>query len=489
MKEASKPGNHYLAYAKDGSIIAVSQVIISLFLFLRLPILTKWMGASLFGTWSIIWVTIVLATSFVTLGLNSAVVRFLAAEKDDAKIRQGYFSAVVAVFGVGLICCLILVTCSDFFANSIFGNQKFSLFIKVSSVMIITQSINQMSIAFFRTFRQIKRYSLLLIGKATTELLFMILFLYLGWELVGIILGVLISDFLCISVSLYFIARLVGIQWPRFNDLGNYLKYGLPLVPSSAILWITNFSDRYIIGYFMDAKAVGIYTAAYTLANIVSMFMGPLQVILLPTISKSYYEGDIAETKVYLSYSWKYILVLAIPTVFGLSVLSTSLLSILTTPEFISGNIVIPLIATGILFYCLNQVCVNILYLLNKTSLILIILGIATVLNIGLNCLLIPFIGILGAGIANLLTKVSLAIISVIISFRYLKFDLNEYFIVKNIIASSLMALFIWLLGPSNQIQIIFSILLGMILYAVILIVLKGINKNEIRLLKNIVLG
>jgi O-antigen/teichoic acid export membrane protein len=355
--------------------------------------------------------------------------------------------------------------------------------------MIITQALTQIGIAFFRAFRQIKWYSLLLVGKATLELSLIVCLLMIDWKLIGIITAILTSDIVFIFIIFFLVFKQVGFEMPRFTRLMSYLRYGLPLVPSSAILWITHFSDRYIIGYFMEAKEVGIYSAAYALSNLLIIFIGPLQVTLLPTISKSYQEGDKDRTEVYLNYSWKFLIMLSIPAVFGISIMAVPLLSTLTTSEFINGNTVIPLIATGILFYSLYQVCIHIFYLVNKTSWILSILGLASVFNVGLNLLLVPRFGIVGAGVANMLANGLVAILTVYISFKYFKFDLNPGFIIKSVIASSLMALTIWFLNPSKIYQIITSILLGIIIYTVLLLVLKGIDKNEFRFLKNLVMG
>jgi len=49
----------YKGYARDIGFVAAAQIAVSLLLFVRLPILTKWLGVSLYGTWSLIWVTIV----------------------------------------------------------------------------------------------------------------------------------------------------------------------------------------------------------------------------------------------------------------------------------------------------------------------------------------------------------------------------------------------------------------------------------------------
>jgi len=122
-----------------------------------------------------------------------------------------------------------------------------------------------------------------------------------------------------------------------------------------------------------------------------------------------------------------------------------------------------------------------------KTYWVVRLLAISAILNIGLNLLLIPYLGILGAAVASLIAYLVLGILTLLVSFRYLKFDRGLSFIAKSILASAIMALAIWLLDPSGITGVIVSILLGVIIYFTIIITLKGFSKNELNLLKDLV--
>ena len=479
----------YKGYARDIGLVAGAQIAVTLLHFIRLPILTKWLGASLYGTWSLIWVIIVLITPLATLGLGMAMVRFLAAERDVDRIRERFLSVGFTVLAAGVFVSLILILCSDLFASSIIGDINSSYLVRLGSFMILTQALSQMSIAFFRTFRQMKWYSALLVTKAAAQVGLMVYLLLLGWDLRGVIVAVLASDILCIAIAFSVALRQIGFRFPRFTEMNDYLKYGLPLVPTSAMLWIMSSSDRYIIGYFMQAKDVGIYAAAYSLAHINSLFLGPLQTILLPTVSKSYDNGDMAKTRTYLKYSLKYLVMLSIPAAFGLSVLALPLLRILTTMEFTSGSMVVPFIVLGLVIFEFHRICLYIFYLVKKTYWVARLLIISAALNIGLNLLLIPHLGILGAAVATLIAYAVLGILTVVVSFRYFKFDLGFSFIMKSIMASAIMALAVWLLNPVSIIWVIISILLGVVIYSAMILALRGFNKKELSLVKDLLSG
>jgi O-antigen/teichoic acid export membrane protein len=478
----------YKGYARDIGLVIVAQVAVALLHFLKLPILTKWLGASLYGSWSLIWVTVVLVTPLAVLSLGMTLTRFLAAEKNKDKIREGFLSVVFTVFGAGVIISAILYLCSSPFASSLLGDSASASLVKLAAPMILTQALSQISIAFFRTFRQMKWYSALLALKAALQLGLMVGFLALGWELEGVIISVLASDVLCIIIALSAALKQTGFSFPRFTELKDYLKYGLPLVPNAAILWVIHSSDRYMVGYFMTAEDVGIYTAAYTLGSIFAFLISAMGMVLFPTISKSYDDGDTAKTRTYLKYSLKYLMMLAIPAAFGVSILAIPLLRLLTTSEFTSGNTVIPFVAAGLVVFSFYQVCLYIVHLVKKTYWTVRLLSIAAALNIGLNLLLIPHMGIVGAAVATLIAYGVLGILTVIVSFRYFSFDLGFSFLWKIVLASTVMAATLWLLNPSGLAGVVIAILLGIIIYSAIIFALKGFNRKELELFKQLVL-
>ncbi|MFA5400916.1 MAG: flippase [Dehalococcoidia bacterium] len=476
----------YTEYARDVGFVVMAQVLVALLNFARLPILTKWLGASLYGTWSIIWVTITLITSVASLGLGMAMVRFIAAERDRSKISEAYLSIMLTIMASGISLSLLLALFVSFSDLPVLGDINNSNTIVLASFMVLTQALGNISIAYFRTFRQMLRYAIFMVVRAAGQVGLMLCFMLAGWQLTGAVIAVLISDVLCFTAAFIITLKQTGFQFPKFTGIWTYLRYGLPLVPATVTLWIINSSDRYIIGYFMDVKNVGIYSAIYTIANIISLFLGPANALLLPTVSKSYDDGDTASTKNYFKFTLKYTLLLSVPAAFGMSVLAAPLIRILTSTEFMSGSTVLPFIASGLVIFELYSIGNHIFYLVKKTHWILWLLIITAVLNVALTLLLVPLWGIIGAGIASLIAYAVTGILTIIIGFRYFKFDLSYSFIVKSIFASVVMSLVIWLLHPYSILQVIMAIIIGAFIYLILIWLMRSFSRNELSLFKDV---
>ncbi len=322
----------------------------------------------------------------------------------------------------------------------------------VYSILTIFASIGQMSLTIF-------------------------LLVFLGYGLYGVVFSALLSCFVPLVIALGIIIKQVGFSRPSFSEMPKYLRFSLPLAPNSLIRWVTNSSDRYVVGFFLGVSSVGVYSAAYGIGNLVYLFVIPLQMILFPQLSTLHDNGEIEEVKIYISYSLKFFLLISIPSFIGLTVLSKQILVLLTTTEFAKGSSVIPLIALSAVFAGLFQIIINITLLYKKTKYNFWIQFISALFNIILNFIFIPLIGIMGAAIATLFSYIIMFTLAYLVTKKYLRFKIDIVFILKIILSSILMGVIVFLL--KEQISLPFQILGGIIIYFVLCYALKVFNKKE----------
>jgi len=211
------------------------------------------------------------------------------------------------------------------------------------------------------------------------------------------------------------------------------------------------------------------------------MFVGVLGFVLPPTVSRLYDEGRLNEVRTHLSYSLKYFLALAIPFVFGATILAEPVLRLFTTAEIAAqGYFVLPLVALSILFFGAYVVVAHILVVAKKTKVLGLIWVIAAVVNLGLNILIVPWLGILGAAVTTLVAY-SLALgIGSYYSFKEFRFNIDWRFIIKSVLASAMMSWVIWLMRPQGDLGTIIAVLAGATVYGLALLLLKGFKREEI---------
>jgi O-antigen/teichoic acid export membrane protein len=417
------------------------------------------------------------------------IVRFLSAQTEPDAIREGFYSILLFVGFTGFSASLVVFLSSDIIASTIFQDVNASYYIRIASLLILLDAITQITLFYFRIFHQVTKFALLLVFQTLGRLSLVYTLLIFGFGLYGVIMATLVVQGILFLLCIALIIQQIGFGIPKFRHLREYLHYGAPLTPNMLIRWVTDSSDRYLVGYFISLQAVGIYSASYTIGYLIQLFIAPLQLVLFPELSRLYDQNKMDIVEQYLGYSLKYFLLLTIPAVFGLSVLATPILTILTTEEFITGSVVIPFIAVASLFAGVFQIVINITLLVKKTKFNLLVHLFAASANVVLNIILIPVIGILGAAIATFVSFLLMAVSSIYVSFHYIKFELNFSFIAKSIVASSVMASILFFIHPVTTVQLLITIIIGTAIYAIMILLIRGLDWGEIMMLKRLMLG
>jgi Membrane protein involved in the export of O-antigen and teichoic acid len=467
-------------------LIGVVQLLISLNGIILLPILTKKLPIEEYGIWAQIMATIGIFPGLTMLGLSYTMVRFLPSLKNLKDIQETFYSIFFLIVFTSGTASLLFYIFSSKIASVLFDNNVYVA--KIMSLILFIECINSLFMDYLRARQRIKNYSLILSLKIIFEISIVSYLVLVGKGILGATIGLLIIKIIIFLFIYYFIISDIGIGKPKFKNIKEYLKFGLPTVPGNFSSWITNSSDRYAIGILMGTAFVGYYSPGYALGGLVGVFFAPLSFLLPATLSKSYDENNFEDVKNILSYSFKYLMAISIPATFGISLLSKPILTILTTPEIASqGYLITPFVALSTLFGGIYGIIVQILVLEKKTQSTAKIWTIAATLNLVLNFVFIPFFGIVGAAITTLIAFTISLILTIYCSFKFLIFDLNLKFLLKSVASSLLMCPIIYLLSPEGLISIIFTIGICTPVYFIFLYLLKGFNRGELKLLYGIV--
>lgn len=474
----------YRKFAKDIVIIGITNFLLALNVWVLLPLLTKTLGASAYGIWSQVDVTFQLGISVVGLGLPFALSRFLAAGDGKEKLQDGFYSLLTVVALATIACSILIIAFANYIANTLFGGA--TGIVIITGIIIFVWSLDIMFLSFFRARRQMLNYGIFMVVSRCVETGIIAYLVLNGFGLVSAVLCLAGVRAVLLVVLFFFVKNQIGIKMPHFGNVKEYLNFSLPTIPGSIASWVSSSSDRYIIGYFLGVASVGVYSAGYNLVSIILFLISVFGFVLPPTLSKLYDEGKMDELKNLLKYSLKYFLAITIPFTFGVSVLSEPILRIFSTPEIASqSHIVVPLLALSILLVGVFSIVYNTLILTMKTRTIGAICVMAAVVNIGLNIVLVPRLGIEGAALGSLLTFMLACGIGSYYSLKEIKFGIDWSFIGKSLFASIIMIMAIfWFRYPTTILSTIVVILAGAVVYGVVVFVLKGFTKQEISFLK-----
>lgn len=195
------------------------------------------------------------------------------------------------------------------------------------------------------------------------------------------------------------------------------LIIGLPLMPNFLMYWVFSSCDRLMIAKLLGNEFTGIYGVGGKIGQVSQLiytaFAGGWQYFAFSTMKDS---DQIDMTSRIFEY-------LGIIT-FGAGMLMASVndfvFQLLFTGEYQKGAIVMPYLFLAPLLLMLFQTASNQFIVIKKTWPNIFILGIGALINIGLNLILIPQIGIEGAAFATL-AGYSLSVIICLAVLQYMK--------------------------------------------------------------------
>jgi stage V sporulation protein B len=207
---------------------------------------------------------------------------------------------------------------------------------------------------------------------------------------------------------------------------------------------------------------------------------------LVPTISAAIAKRDINIAKRRIEFSILVTILIGVPCSLCMSIFSEHILNLLF-PNASSGGQILSFASWTIIFVVLIQTINGAVQGLGKVSIPVIAFAIGAGIKFFFNVTLIPIVGVIGAIISSIMSH----FVSLVICFISLRKNIDidfkiSKFIIKPILASSIMAIVVYVLYMSlyNLIQskllLIICFLIGGIIYIVLIFILKILSEEEI---------
>ena len=259
----------YKKLASNTIIFAIGTFSSKILSFLLMPFVTRMLTTADYGSADLIQQTVNVLIPIVTLQVNSAALRF---SLDKTKRKADVLTVGIRTTLLGFIVFLVfaypisLITINDF---------KLGEYIELIYIFVLISGFRQLCQQFVRGSGKVKLYAVDGIIATATTLIFTFLFLSpLKMGVTGYIFAIIASD-ACSIIFYIFAAKLYKYVRPHLFEkgiAGQMLKYCVPLIPTVILWWIINVSDRYMITFFVDSAANGLYTAASKIPNFVILF-------------------------------------------------------------------------------------------------------------------------------------------------------------------------------------------------------------------------
>lgn len=228
----------------------------------------------------------------------------------------------------------------------------------------------------------------------------------------------LLAGLLALGLAAYWLRRARPAQIlttaARFQS-SQWFKAIVPLSLTGGLMLINNETDILMLGAFAEPRDVGVYRVAAQGANMVVFFLTALEIVIAPQISRLYTEGQIGTLQRILTWNTRIVFLGALCVALMFWLAGHQILGWVFGPEFVVGYTALAILGAG---YVVKAGCGPVGPILNMTGFereTAFGAGVAAILNILLNAILIPRFGMTGAATA---TTISLLLWNVILVYR-----------------------------------------------------------------------
>lgn len=482
--------------AKGGFHLLWGLVVSTIFSSIGTIILAGLLSPGSLGLYAIALAAPNLIANFRDWGVNTAIIKYSAqyrSENNAAKIRTLFVSGFLFEIALGLSLSILSLALSGFLATTLYNRPAIAQLIQIASFSILAGALVNTATAAFTGMEKMHLNSIMLILQAIFKTVLIIGLVVLGLGTLGAIDGFAISIVISGIIGLILVYTMYKdlpnpnhVKLELIQNIKFMLKYGLP-VSIGAILagFLTQFYI-FIMAIFVTNNAlIGNYSVSANFVVLITFFATPVQTMLFPAFSKLNSEKEGETLKNVFQYSVKYSSLIVVPVTFLVMALAHPAIFTLFGAKYPQAPLYLVLQATAYLATALGNLSVgNLINGQGYTKYTLLLTAITVVIGFPLSFIMISQFGIIGLIVASVVVGFP----SLILALRFIKkhFGVSVEWgsSIRILFSSAMTGLLTYLslafLPFSSIIQLIIGVFLFVIIFVLLAVVTRAINKADV---------
>ena len=400
LKTLARQSSHYMAGLIGNLALG----------FVSFPIFTRVLSVSEYGLMDLGQRLLLMLTIASKLGFQNASLRFYNRQEFAENVASArtfystlFFGMLSTSATVGL---LFLFAVAVVPKASVLGPLANLIYLILGLALV--RAMGSVLWGFLRIEERTKTFNILQVtSKATTIAAVCSLLPWIGPYARIYFTGALgVEAALVLALTVWLVRRRVlALKCFSFSFFRVALAFGTPLVLYEFAFGVLGSADRFLVRHYLGANALGLYSVAYGLANNVNEFLvAPLSLALVPIYMRIWTSDGPQKTAAFLTVAFDLFILAAAGVLAVVAATGHSFLVLLASAKYAAADQLIPVILSGLLVWTAN-VFVGAGLLIHKRTLTMSgMLVMSAVLNIVLNCLLLPRMGLMGGAIATLLS-------------------------------------------------------------------------------------
>ncbi|MDO8626336.1 MAG: flippase [Candidatus Magasanikbacteria bacterium] len=379
------------------------------------------------------------------------------------------FGAVAFIFIIG-------------FANLLNYGSALKLLIYMAGV---TMFFDNLQTVFYSTFRAHKNLKVEAVGLVVSQFLtlcFGTVALLSRAPLVYLIASYTAASLIMVCYGAYMVKTRLHLKLNFEFDwsiLRFFLKYSWAFAAAAILSRLYAYTDSIFISKILPPAHLGWWSVPYKIAFAWQFIPVAVATSLYPVFSRHF--KDVEKIRETFIKAWRYLFMVVFPLALGIIAVARPLVLKLYGAEFEPSIIVLQVLMLSLIFGFLSFISGAVLNASNRQNTQTVLMGVALIVNVILNLLLLPRYGLVGAAWAALATNIILTVAGFMMCDRFLKFSYLAIFklALRYLIPAVIMSVSTAKLIP--VVTIFPAILISILLYGLLILITRGVLFSELK--------
>ncbi|WP_083867087.1 flippase [Haloferax volcanii] len=406
----------------DSALVMIGRIALIGGGFLAHTLLVRNLSPDTFGVLSLALTVVSVCAGFAAVGMNQAIARFIGGSGPEDADEYVVISLSVVLISGGIFTLLLY-----FFSGTVasyFDSTGLAVFLKTLSILIILRPLSKVIMGVTRGFELTRTK---VISHDILPMVMSVPVLYYFITRNQIIAGAVVYyvlqpviQTLLLTLNLHrWGGWSLNITAPGRDKMDEIFSFSWPLAFESMVVLFLGSIDILMLGWLTTSEVVGQYRSIQPVAKTVIIFLQVLTFIYLPIATRYYEQQDFDQLDSFYKASARWMSHVTFPLVLFYLLFGRDFIQVVFGEEYVVAWVALAILTLGMYSRVVAGPNGMTIKAINRTREDLVASIGALLTNVGLNYILIPFYGIVGAAAATMVGYLVYNTIDLLIIYRY----------------------------------------------------------------------
>jgi len=391
--------SHGKAIVKNAAWLMGAQAAQKAIAFLTFTVVARLVGVAVTGKFFFAVSVTSVFVILTDLGLTPVVIREMAADEDKGR------SVLAQALRAKFFLIPLAIVCSLLYAW--LAKVEPEIFLGVA-VACLVMSADALSLLWYGAIRGRRRLEFEAVGMFLTQVVTAVVSLVVAWRhggVVGLAFGLFCGSAWNLIWSVWQANKLkLTPQKTGGWTMRHLLRAALPFALAGIFVKVYSYTDTLLLKQFHDAVAVGYYAVAYKVTYAFQFLPLAFVAALYPSMSAAYASKERAALSRILSGSLRLMMILSVPITACLSALAYRLVPLIYGQAYLGSIAPLTILPWVLIPIFLDFPVGSLLNATHRAEQKTMAMGLAMVVNVTANILLVPSLGPTGAAWAGVVS-------------------------------------------------------------------------------------